>query len=293
MSDGPDVVPVTVVIPTIGRVEPLRRCLESLAASDRPPAEILVVDQSGDPAVPALVEELGVGPARVAASDGLGVARSRNDGLRAAANEIVLITDDDCTVEPDWVETGWRLATEDPGAIVTGRVLPVGDARAVPSTKDDPVAMDLSSERRGGWLFGNNMVLPRAAVLELGGFDERFGPEEAAEDNEFCYRWLKAGKGLRYEPALVVHHHDWRSPDELERLYVRYARGEGFFYAKHLRRGDLRMLRFVARDLLWGLRAIASGHVKGREPWTDSRRGVFKGLPGGLAAGWRVYGKER
>ena len=172
-------------------------------------------------------------------------------------------------------------------------MLPVGDPRAVPSTKDDPHPVDLSAERRGGWLFGNNMVLPRDDVLALGGFDERFGPEEAAEDNEFCYRWLKAGRALRYEPSLVVEHHDWRSPDELERLYVRYARGEGFFYAKHLRRGDLRMLRFVARDLAWGVRGLASGLLKGREPWTDSRRGVFRGLPGGLAAGWRAYGKER
>lgn len=293
MREPPETVPVTVAIPTIGRCEPLRRCLESLAASDPAPAEILVVDQSHEPALAALVDEVGGGRARVVASHGVGVARARNDGLRAATHEVVLVTDDDCTVPADWAFMGWRLAATRPGAIVTGRVLPVGDPRAVPSTKDDPLPIDLSSERRGGWLFGNNMALPRAAVLELGGFDERFGPEEAAEDNEFCYRWLKAGLSLRYEPSLVVEHHDWRSPEELDRLYVRYARGEGFFYAKHLRRGDLRMLRFVGRDLAWGLRGLASGLLKGRESWTDSRRGVFKGMPGGFAAGWRAYGKER
>ena len=293
MSEAAGTVPVTVVIPTIGRHEPLRRCLESLASSDPPPAEVLVVDQSHDATLVPLVDELGDGRTRVVASLGLGVARARNDGLRAATNDVVLVTDDDCTVPASWAASGWRLATTHPGAIVTGRVLPVGDPRAVPSTKDDPLPVDLSSERRGGWLFGNNMALPRAAVLDLGGFDERFGPEEAAEDNEFCYRWLRAGRPLRYEPSLVVQHHDWRSPEELERLYVRYARGEGFFYAKHLRRGDLRMLRFVVRDLAWGVRGLASGLLKGRESWTDSRRGVFKGMPGGFAAGWRAYGKER
>ena len=293
MTAPPAVVPVTVAIPTIGRAEPLRRCLQSLGSSDPAPAEILVVDQSQDPAIAALVADAGGPSARLVESQGLGVARARNDGLRAAEHDVVLITDDDCTVPADWVSVGWGLASAHPGAIVTGRVLPVGDPRAVPSTKEDPLPVDLSSERRGGWLFGNNMALPRDAVLELGGFDERFGPEEAAEDNEFCYRWLKAGRTLRYEPGLVVEHHDWRSPEELERLYVRYARGEGFFYAKHLRRGDLRMLRFVARDLAWGVRSLASGLLKGRESWTDSRRGVFKGLPGGLAAGWRAYGKER
>jgi GT2 family glycosyltransferase len=293
MSRATQAVPVTVVIPTIGRLEPLRRCLESLARSDPPPAEILVVDQSHDPAIEAAVVEIGDQGARVVRSDGVGVARGRNDGLRAASHDVVLVTDDDCTVPPEWVSTGERLAAAHAGAIVTGQVLPVGDPRAVPSTKDDPSPRDLSDERRGGWLFGNNMVLPRDAVLALGGFDERFGPEEAAEDNEFCYRWLKAGHALRYEPSLVVDHHDWRSRDDLERLYVRYARGEGFFYAKHLRRGDLRMLRFVARDLVWALRGIASGVVKRRQSWTDSRRGILRGMPRGFVAGWRAYGKER
>jgi GT2 family glycosyltransferase len=293
MSADRGAVPITVAIPTIGRLEPIRRCLESLRACVPAPAEILVVDQSHEPALVELVAGVVGDRARVVPSHGLGVARARNDGLRAASHPVVLVTDDDCTVPADWVGTGQRLTAAHPGAIVTGRVLPVGDPRAVPSTKDDPVPVDLSSERRGGWLFGNNMALPRAAVLDLGGFDERFGPEEAAEDNEFCYRWLRAGRPLRYEPSLVVQHHDWRRPDELERLYVRYARGEGFFYAKHLRHGDLRMLRFVIRDLAWGVRALGSGLLKGREPWTDSRRGVFKGMPGGFVAGWRVYGKER
>jgi GT2 family glycosyltransferase len=289
MSSRAEIVPATVVIPTIGRPESLRRCLASLARCSPAPAEILVVDQSHDPGIAEVAGDV----ARLVPSNGLGVARARNDGLRAAEHEVVLVTDDDCTVPRGWVSTGWRLAVMHPGAIVTGRVLPIGDPRAVPSVKDDPVSRDLSGERRGGWLFGNNMVLPRSAVLELGGFDERFGPEEAAEDNEFCYRWLKTRRSLRYEPELVVQHHDWRSPDDLERLYVRYARGEGFFYAKHLRRGDLRMLRFVARDLWWALRSLASAVIKGRAPWTDSRRGILRGMPGGFAAGWRAYGKER
>jgi len=285
--------PVSVVVPTIGRVQALSRCLAALASCAPAADEILVVDQSHDPAVAALVAEFSSAGVRLVPSDGRGVARGRNDGLRAARHELVLVTDDDCTVPVDWVGTVSRLAAAYPGAIVTGRVLPVGDPRAVPSTKQDRIARDLSDERRGGVLFPNNMALLRTPVLELGGFDERFGPEEAAEDNEFCYRWLKSGGRLRYEPDLVVSHHDWRSREELELLYVRYARGEGFFYAKHLRLGDLRMLRFLARDAVWAARGLASAVIKRREAWTDSRRGTLRGLPGGFVHGWRVYGKKR
>jgi GT2 family glycosyltransferase len=292
MSSSPTL-PVTVVVPTVGRATSLERCLASLAACVPRAAEVLAVDQSGEPDVERVVRTFVDAGARLVPSDGRGVSLARNDGLRAASHEIVLVTDDDCTVPIDWIATAHRLATRYPGSIVTGRVLPVGDSRAVPSTIDDPVAHDLSAERRGGLIFGNNMVLTRTGVLELGAFDERFGPEEAAEDNEFCYRWLKAGRGLRYEPSLVVEHHDWRSPEDLERLYVRYARGEGFFYAKHLRRGDLRMLLFLARAAVHSLRSLVSAVVKGREAWTDSRRGVLRGLPGGFVHGWHVFGRRR
>lgn len=282
--------PVTVIVPTIGRSSVLRECLESIAACRPGPAEILVVDQSHDPAVAELVDGLASARARLVPSHGRGVARGRNDGLKAAVHDVVLATDDDCTVAPDWVATGARLAEEHPGALVTGRVRPVGDARAVPSTIEDPSPRDLTGDRWGGFLFSNNMVVPRDAVLAIGGFDERFGPEEVAEDNELCYRWVRSGRHLFYEPALVVDHHDWRPPDELERLYVRYARGEGFFYAKHLRQGDPRMLLFLARDLTAAGRSLASATFKGREAWTDSRRGILRGLPRGLLDGWRTFG---
>ena len=280
---------VSVVVPTIGREAPLRRCLASLAACRPPAAEILVVDQSHERAIAELVTEFSAMGARLVLCTGRGVSRGRNVGIRESAHPVVLVTDDDCTVEPDWVETAWRLMAVDSGQIVSGRVVPVGDERAVPSTKVDPERRDYTGEIHNGVLYGNNMALNRELVMSAGGFDERFGPSEAAEDNDFCYRWLKAGRALRYEPALVVHHHDWRTPGELEQLYVRYARGQGFLYAKHLRRGDLRMLAFIARDLYYVLRAFAAALVKRRERWTDPRLGIPRGLPAGLWHGWKVF----
>jgi GT2 family glycosyltransferase len=252
-------------------------------------AEILVVDQSGDPEVRDLVASFSSCGARLVSCSGRGVSRGRNLGLHEAEHDVVLVTDDDCTVATDWIGTAWGLIADRPDGIVTGRVLPVGDPSAVPSWKDDSQPHDFTGEIHGGAMFPNNMVLRRSSVLAFGGFDERFGPEEAAEDNEFSYRWLRAGHSLRYEPGLVVWHHDWRRPDELRRLYVAYARGQGFFYAKHLRRGDLVMLRWLARDLYWALRGTAAAVVRRREAWTDPRRGILRGLPGGLVHGWRVY----
>jgi GT2 family glycosyltransferase len=268
------VLPVSVVVPTLGRAS-LRSCVESLAACAPRAAEVLLVTQAGQEAVEELATDFGAIGARVIPCPGRGVARGRNLGLSVAAHELVLITDDDCTVTPDW--------------IVTGRVRPVGDPDLVPSFKDDPEPHDFTGEVHGGALFPNNMVCERTAMLAAGGFDERFGPDEAAEDNDFCYRWLKAGGRLRYEPSLVVYHHDWRSADELRRLYVRYARGQGFFYAKHLRRGDRTMLRWIGRDVYWAVRGAVAARVRRRPGWVDPRRGIARGLPVGLLRGMQVY----
>lgn len=281
--------PVSVVVPTLGRATPLAACLESLAACQPRATEILVVDQSRDPAVEEVVERFSSVGARRVPCSGRGVSRGRNLGILRSAHEIVLVTDDDCTVASSWVGTAWRLMTPDARRILTGQVVPVGDPRAVPSVKVDPTPHDYTGKVHGGALFPNNMALNRDLVLAEGGFDERFRPSEAAEDNDFCYRWLKAGHVLRYEPALVVWHHDWRTPAELERLYVSYARGQGFLYAKHLRAGDLRMLLYIARDVYYALRGGAAALLKRRQSWTDPRRGIARGLPGGLWYGCRVF----
>jgi hypothetical protein len=76
-------------------------------------------------------------------------------------------------------------------------------------------------------------------------------------------------------------------------LYVRYADSQGMLYAKHLRRGDLRMLRFIARDVRNGLIGLAARVIRGRPRWSDERQGLLRGLIGGLVTGWRVFREDQ
>lgn len=279
-----ETLPVSVAIPTIGRLELVEQCLASLAACDPRPAEILVVDQSGDEAMSKLVERYADAGARLVFSPRRSRSHARNLALETAVNDLIAFTDDDCTVEPDWIGAAWKHAGGRGHTAVTGRVLPVGDPSTVPSTIDVTERRDYTGMKLPAALFGNNMVFGRASALALGGFDHGVIP---AEDNDFSYRWLKAGYELRYEPELTVHHHDWRDHEGLERLYVEYARGQGKFYAKHLRGGDPKMVWFITRHFLLGMRGLAVRVIKGRPRWTDERRGIFAGFPGGLVAGWR------
>jgi GT2 family glycosyltransferase len=282
-AELPATVPASVLVPTIGRVDQLQSCLASLRACRPRPDELLVVDQSGGGDVAAAVADFEDFGATTVACEGRGIALATNVGLRAATNSNVLVTHDDCTVAPSWVRLGHERMAAHPGAIVTGRVLAAG-----PSTIDDPQPHDYTGELSVGALFANNMGLPREQVIEMGGFDERF--PTASEDNDLCWRWLRAGRRLLYEPELVVWHHDWRSEEELERLYVHYAYSQGMFYAKHLCTRDLKVLPFLRRDLYEGLRASAGGLLLHDRPrWADRRRGIVRGMPRGLVRGLRLF----
>ena len=108
------------------------------------------------------------------------------------------------------------------------------------------------------------MALNRVRVLDLGGFDELFRGDAAAEDCDFCYRWLRAGGSPRYAPNMVVWHADWRDDAQLDRLYTRYWYCIAFLYAKHLRKRDFAIIRFMVRSLF-----VA---VHGTGSWMISRR---------------------
>jgi len=280
--------PMTVLIPTIGRPESLARCLRSIGRCDPAPAEILVIDQSGGSAVQHAVEA-GAVAARVVPIARRGVAIARNAGLEHAREEAVAITDDDCTVSPDWVGIAERLITRRPEAIHTGTVEPDGEAWATPSTKVDPDPDDFTGRARCDVLYPSNMVCERTRVLDFGGFDERFGPELAAEDNDFCYRWLRAGRSMYFEPSLHVTHHDWRSDEQLRLVHRAYGRGQGAFYAKHLRNRDPMMLRFLMADVFGSARAVGGAIRRGRPELAIAPRARLAGLPTGLVRGWRLF----
>jgi GT2 family glycosyltransferase len=281
--------PVSVVIPTIGRTTLLAQCLESLLDCRPLPQEILIVDQGRGSAIADLAHSTDATAVRVLRSDKAGSAAGLNLGLRHADSDFVLGTNDDCTVEPSWVRTGWRYLSDNEDALITGQVRSPTPNRVVPSTKEDPTSRRYTGTRTLE-LYPGSMALHRRAALAIGGFDERL--TLAAEDNDFCYRWLRAGGALYYAADFVAWHHDWRSPEQLEDRYVGYAYSSGLFYAKHLRRGDLYMLRYIARDMRAGIRGELSGLLGKTARSEDWRQGVLRGLPAGLIRGWRRFAPD-
>jgi GT2 family glycosyltransferase len=278
-----DVADVAVVIPTVGRPDLLRSAVRSVEACSPAPAQVVIVDQGDGAASRAASEVVPASRLTIVRQPRLGIAAATNAGLRAARHEVVLATHDDCTVRDDWMAVGARLAARHPAAILTGRVLPAGDPAKVPSTITNGEPRDYTGTLTHMGLYPACMVLPRQPVLDIGGFDERF--LTASEDNDLCYRWLSAGGELRFEPQLTVWHHDWRTERQLRALYRRYWYGQGLLYAKHLRRLDYNMLRFLGRDVRWFAMRPLELALGRRRPGIDPRTRGVTGLSLGLLHG--------
>jgi GT2 family glycosyltransferase len=280
--------PVSVVIATRDRPRLLADALASIAAGATTPDEVLVVDQSREDATSAVVAANG--GATYVRAERPGLSAARNQGARAARNEIVAFCDDDVVVSAGWLAA--LRAAVGAGA-ATGRVErdPRDDGGVVPALVLDETAATYTAPSSRDVLAGGNMAIRRDVLASVGWFDERLGPGArypAAEDNDLGWRLLAAGHPIAYEPAALVYHRAWRRTRHYPAVRWRYGRGKGGFYAKAA--GDNRYgARRAAADLAararrfpWSLRhpvyatgevAYAVGVVIGAVEWLVRERG--------------------
>jgi GT2 family glycosyltransferase len=291
VADHPVVPEVSIVVPTLGR-ELLRGCLESIADGTAWPSTLVVVDQGTDPRVGAWIDGLRDRGLRLnhLISRQTGIAAATNRGLEVVRTRFVATTHDDCRVRADWLERLSSRVRTIGDAILTGRVEAQGEGLVLtvqtsrqPATYTEPL-LDRDV------LFPPNMAFPLHLVDRLGYLDEHPSLRLAGEDNEWAYRALRAGVPIVYDPEVVVFHMAWQDLSRRAALYRRYARGQGSFYGKHLRRGDRFILRRAARDLARAPWLVLRGALTGNRELLDMGIGEVAGLPAGLLAGLRNPG---
>ena len=96
---------ISVGIITRNRAVDLQEVLESLRLQIRPADEIVIVDNGSIDATPEVVERFRDRlPISYHRLDAASIPKARNLVIAKAAGEIVAFTDDDCIVEPEWLE---------------------------------------------------------------------------------------------------------------------------------------------------------------------------------------------
>jgi uncharacterized membrane protein/glycosyltransferase involved in cell wall biosynthesis len=249
---------LSVVICSLNGAAGVARCLRALQTQTIwTQIEVVVVDDGSTDGTGDVAREQGAVVIRHATNRGL--AAARNSGLRAAAAPIVAFLDDDCEPDPRWAQrllagyqdgvlgVGGAIEPETPGGFMSGflcRHNPLQPLEINLATSENVVRRFWLYLRRQ-WtgpvergrrpvysLTGANMSFRRQALLDVGGFDERF--RFGGEEGDLCKRLGLAfpESSLVYLPdAQVMHHFAPSLADTLRRSRA-YGRGSARLYRK-------------------------------------------------------------
>jgi mycofactocin system glycosyltransferase len=142
-----------------------------------------------------------------------GPAAARNTGLAACTTDFVAFLDSDVVPRRGWLEALLGHFCDPAAALVAPRIVGLGHSdQLIARYEAVRSSLDLGEREAPVVPYGPVSYVPsaaiicrRAALLELGGFDETL---PSGEDVDLCWRLIESGSRLRYEPiALVAHEH--------------------------------------------------------------------------------------
>ncbi len=276
---------LTVVIPTLGR-ECLRDSVRALAEGTIRPVHIVLAHQGTPGALDAMLQEFaGWGlSVQYVHSDQRGAAAGRNAGIAQVKTQFFATTDDDCIADARWVEEVCRAVTAHPGDIVTGRVL--ADEPGAPSVSTSLQPRTFTSvPLKGDHFCGGNFGTELATFQAVGPLDET-ELVRYCEDPEWAYRALKCGFPIHFVPQIMVTHLHWRDDANMAQVYANYARSQGGWFGRELRRGHLSFLVRLAYELVRGAKRWTLGTLRGDYLRRVNGRAFVVDLLRGLALGF-------
>lgn len=227
---------VSIVIPTFNRGELLRESLPALVSqqSEGFRYEVIFVDDgSTDQSADLIAEFVRSNPAilryeSIPHSGSPG--RPRNEGVKAARGEVIILLDDDVVPNPDLVERHWRFHQANPA----GHAAALGHLFVPPETLSDPMSLfhkfpyaEAGRMPKLTYLFfwTCNVSVKRSFMLSHGVFDED-SALHPLEDMECGYRLFQAGLDLQYLPHATGAHLHKTQPADVAKKGQRTGRAQ-------------------------------------------------------------------
>jgi GT2 family glycosyltransferase len=213
---------VTIITPVHNGIEDTLKYLRSLAGVTYPNFEVTIVDdgstdESGD------IISRDFPHIRILRGDGnLWWSGGTNLGIRDALErgaDFILTMNNDIQVAPDVIDSLIMCATDNPGAIVGGKIYFLNDPRRVWSAggelswgdgrtlvmlgHDKPDAEEFSVRRQVDFFTGMCVLIPAQVFSRIGLYDEVDFPQYHS-DSEFTLRAQKEGIPIILEPNAKV-----------------------------------------------------------------------------------------
>lgn len=262
---------LSVVMPVRNGASTLAAQLEALASTTRPtrPFEVVIADNgSTDATVAVALSFADRLPIRVVDADrGPGINVARNEGVRAASGDWILLCDADDEVDEGWL-TGMERCFAAGEALVLGSI----DYRRL---NPPEVRAWRGADSAGAYLVldfliaghGANLGFTRDLYDAIGGFDESFAG--GGDDTDFCWRAQLAGFDVHEHNDVVVHYRLRPGLGALWRQSVNYGASEALLYRKFRSEGlRRRPPKALGRDIWWLLTRLPFA-------WPVGRRGAW------------------
>lgn len=292
---------VSVIIPSRNRARSLGALLDSLAWAEEPAGarlEITVVDNGSTDDTSAMLEKRCSNenryPLRVLSQPLPGKSNALNLALASCTGDLLVIFDDDVTIEPKCLVKLVEVFRETTFAAVQGRILPGvdGNGRGADVARlreyNIPLIDYGNAMREIRALTGTNIAFTRELLNTVGYFDPRLGPGAAgfSEDTEFSIRIRNAGFKMGYTPHAVVYHE--LNPSRYGRDYnreVEYRKG----LSRSVYRHDSLAFNVVPNLLANCLRLVFYRFLGMRQKAYKTEGRLYKCL-GYIAGKWRRVG---
>lgn len=263
---------ISVIVPTVGRIQEVRRLLDSLTSQKFQNFEVIIVDQNKDNNLDSAIHEYKTKLNLIHVKDeGHGASQARNIGVKKAEGEILLWPDDDSWYPVNLLEVIQEFFTKHDN--VDGLIGLLYDENNHPHArkcfqKIKPVKL------MDAFIYGAEPVLcfTKQAFLRLAGFDEKLGVGAgthwgAGEGTDLCVRALKNRFNLLLSPQFVVHHNKPKiipgNTDQIKKAKS-YAMGMGAVLKKNKLPFLFTIQYFLLyfRSLTWNVIRLKKGTLK-------------------------------
>lgn len=215
---------VSIIVVTYNARDDLKECLQSLESQDYNKIEIIVVNDASTDDTREFVRIYQTQTAMqmivVTNKKNLGVAGSRNVGIRHATGEIIAFTDADCVADRRWISELVKGYNDEGVAAVGGRI---ADDRTSNIWELTEKGHNFVARKAGyvAYIQGCNMSFESYVLRKFMFNDEiKYGYEEAL----LCDYLVREGYKIYYAPGAVVHHKHRSNLCSL--LKQKYLRGE-------------------------------------------------------------------
>jgi GT2 family glycosyltransferase len=266
LNNKPD---VSIVIVTWNGKKYALECLDSLRLV-RLKLEVIVVDNASTDGTPDAIRETYPEVQLIQNRENLGFAKANNIGMAEATSDILCLVNSDVVVPPGCLEKMVEFMRANPSVGVLGPKMLSPTGGVGQSVNQFPTVWNYlcfalglhflmpNSKVFGGYvlagypydktedvevLTGWFWMIPRAALEQIGGLDERFFMY--GEDLDWCYRFHQAGWRLVFfAEAEALHYGAASSGQAPSRFYVEMIKANLQYFRKHY--GWLGGLGFLA-----------------------------------------------